>query len=72
MEDIAESIEDVRGGPRPISILGAAADTAAIGDRAVGKDAATGLECKRESETLRKPPSNEFLASGVLNRVHFS
>lgn len=51
--DIAESIEDVLGGARPISArcLGA---VAAIGGRELVGDPPGGREVKTESETLRE------------------
>ena len=54
MEEIAESIEDVRGGPLAISARWGAAD--AICDREVVEEPAEDLDFRRGSEALRVVP----------------
>ena len=53
MEDMAESIEDVRAGPLPISTRCGGA-VAAIGGFVLVGEPAGGLETARGSETLRE------------------
>jgi hypothetical protein len=52
-EDIAESIEDVRGGARPISTRCGGA-VATMGGRVVCGEPPEDFEIRRESETLRR------------------
>ena len=66
-EDIAESMEDVLGGPRPISIrcLGA---VAAIGGRVVVVgEPPEGFEVRTGSETLREGPFVSWTGRLYLN-----
>jgi hypothetical protein len=64
-DEIAESIEDVRGGARVISILCAGA-TAAIGEPPDGFDFTTG------SETLREAAFESWRGRGYLGLLDYS
>jgi hypothetical protein len=70
-EDIAESIDDVRGGARAISTLCAGA-TAAIDGRVPGGEPPDGFEFTTGSETLREVAFESWEGREYLNVLNDS
>jgi hypothetical protein len=68
-DEIAESIEDVRGGARAISALCAGA-TAAIDGRVPGGEPPDGFEFTTGSETLREAPFESWRGRGYLEMLN--
>jgi hypothetical protein len=66
MEEMAESIDEVRGGPRAISIRCGGAVAAMGGRLSVGDESPPALEVAMGSETLRKGPFDTLVNFSLL------